>query len=281
MSPGERNGAGHRASPLARPVDRQGEVALDHIWFVCISLRHASTRREAMKAQFERLGLEVEFLDGIVPNEDDYQCADDYDRDYRSRMAGKQLTRGEVGCYRTHMAAWRRLATGQREWACVIEDDVLLSPRFPEVVGALASGPQDWDLVRLAGVFTRRMRRRVRQAAPGVDLVEYLYPPRGTQAYIVRRAAAVRLLEHCAMIRHPIDDAMDRYWEHELRLLAVRPWVAAEDSRLPSTISGRSRVQAPIAIRARREFSRVCDDLLRLRAFSRRFLSSRQRSGRQ
>lgn len=239
------------------------------IRFVCISLVRAEARRRRMVEQFSRLGVKVEFFDALEPDPNEYQNASNYDAAFRARNHGRQLSRGEVGCYRSHMEVWRRLSIQGAAMACVIEDDVELNPNLVAQIDSILSGPNVWDVLRLAGVFERRLGRVVATLQDTREIVNFADPPRGTQAYLIRVAAAEILARYCEPIRYPIDDAIDRYWEHNLRIRSVRPWIASEDRSVPSTIDGRDREHVLVGVRVRRECRRILDDVRRLTAFSR------------
>lgn len=245
-------------------------------WFVCISLRGAVERRRFMSEQFERLGLGFDFFDAIEPDPATYASDADYDARFRERAHGRQMSRGEVGCYRSHLAVWRALAQGDRDVACVIEDDVRLGPGFGDAVDGLVAGPVDWDFVRLSSLFERRWRRRVRDVAPGLALVDFFDAPRGTQAYLIRRDAARRMAAALARIRYAIDEAVDRTWDHGCRVHSVLPSVAEENRDLVSTIPGRARVRVPVPVMLRREAARLAGDLHRVAGFAGRALLPRR-----
>lgn len=253
------------------------------VWFVCISLVRESARRRLMSEQFARLGLDVEFFDGIEPDPTRYTETPGYDGEFRMRYYGRHLTRGEVGCYLSHLTVWRQLIARHEGFVCVMEDDVLLDPGFLDAVQRLVQGPDDWDIVRLAGVFDRSASRRIRRLESGLELHDFLHPHRGMQAYIVRREAAEALAHYAMSMRYPVDDALDRYWEHGLRLRAVKPWVARE-AGLPTTIEDRGvRVSLPRRVRLRREMHRLSGDARRVACFAGSAIASlwqRARSGR-
>jgi glycosyl transferase family 25 len=60
----------------------------------------------------------------------------------------------------------------------------------------------------------------------------------GTQGYLITKAGAKTLLDHCRVVRRPVDDEMDRSWAHGLPNLAVFPFPIIEESS-PSSIGSR------------------------------------------
>jgi glycosyl transferase family 25 len=64
----------------------------------------------------------------------------------------------------------------------------------------------------------------------------------GTQGYVITRVGAERLMAACRDIRRPIDDQMDRFWEHGVPNLAIFPFPIMEEA-VPSAI-GMARFEA-------------------------------------
>ena len=67
-----------------------------------------------------------------------------------SRTSHEQLTVGAVGCYLSHMAAWREVAKSGRPYGIVFEDDAEVGRyALRHTVAALRSLPEDWDILLL------------------------------------------------------------------------------------------------------------------------------------
>jgi glycosyl transferase family 25 len=62
------------------------------------------------------------------------------------------------------------------------------------------------------------------------SIVELSGPAFGTQGYLITQAGAKRLLDHCRVVRRPIDDEMDRSWVHGVRNLAIFPFPILEEA---------------------------------------------------
>ncbi|MEC5398666.1 glycosyltransferase family 25 protein [Uliginosibacterium sp. H1] len=235
----------------------------------CLSLRRASVRRSAMSAEFNRLGLPFAFVDAVEPDFSE-GFPESYDRDRRLALFGYDMRPGEAGCYLSHRGIWQDFLASTREYCCVLEDDVALDDRLPQVLASLLAQSQDWDLVRLYGVFERRSLRHL-PLREQRWLVEYLDQPRGTQGYVLTRHAARRLLETTQQMYCAIDDAIDMEWVHGLRMFGVEPHVIRE---LPctSTIGNRKRPRQSIATMLAREVRRWPQDMRRLQWMGRRML---------
>lgn len=123
-----------------------------------------------------------------------------------------EIGRGEIACFLSHRALWRRMVEEGLDQALILEDDVALAPGFDAAL-ALAS--------RFAGLegFVQFQTRPVRAVAEvvaeqdGVQIVRPPVVPRRTSAQLIGRHAAERLLKASARIDRPVDGFLQLVWE--------------------------------------------------------------------
>ena len=201
----------------------------------CISMPEQAERRAYMASQFAKFGLEYRFLDATRV-EGFPAC---YDRRSRLRFYGFDLIRGEIGAYLSHRQSWQELLDSDAPYICVLEDDAELHDDFVVGLEALCECADDWDVVRIFSVFERE-GAVLKKLRSGHKLLDFFDQPRSMVGYLINREAATRLLECTATMVHPIDDAIDREWEHGLRLYGIRPYIVSEH-KFPSSIGDRTR----------------------------------------
>lgn len=122
-----------------------------------ISLDDSGERRALVRANLETCPVPWAFLDGSRPG--DASLLTDDAAAQRARF-GREMTPGEVGCFRSHMRALDAFDTDPAlDWLLVMEDDVWLDPAFPyaELAGWLTT--RNIGYLRL---FAREWRRVVR-----------------------------------------------------------------------------------------------------------------------
>lgn len=230
-----------------------------------VSLADAAERRDAFRERAGVTTLAWSFFDALrSPTE-----GLDIDEAALLRNKGRALTQGEIGCYASHFAIWRQMiARGVRQ-AIVLEDDTMVDWVY---LAALASTDLDALEMPYLRLYAKRPchQRVVRSdflqhSRSVVELIGHAY---GTQGYAITLAGARRFADHCAVIRRPIDDEMDRSWAHGVRNLALFPPPILEAS-MPSTIGAErfaAKGDAPRRTVGRRiERSRI--RLLKLRRF--------------
>jgi glycosyl transferase family 25 len=115
-----------------------------------INLERDAVRLAAMKAEFARHDVPFErfaAVDGLVMP----AALRGYFFGADGRPA-PTLTKGEIGCYASHLSLWRRIASGQySDVTLICEDDIRLPDNFQAVLdAALGAAPPDWDVIRLS-----------------------------------------------------------------------------------------------------------------------------------
>lgn len=146
------------------------------------------------------------------------------------------LTKGEIGCYASHLSLWRRVASGQYPAVTLIcEDDIRLPENFDAVLdAALRAAPEGWDVIRLSAP-SRRTIWPVRQICEGHRLVHYSKVPTLLGAYLISRRGARKLLRPGLRTR-PVDLDMARPWEIDLNVYGVDPAPVYQLTSNPSSI---------------------------------------------
>ena len=237
-------------------------------------------RRRYMEERLGALGIEAEFIEAVDGRALDGQAkAAVYSRRKALRIYGVEMLDSEIGCFLSHRSIYERMVREGIELALVLEDDVRIAPHFPDVVRALAAGPwSGWQVVRLdckRGRVVAPPSRRfegVRVGALPAESGLYRLETHvlGVGAYLIRRAAAARMLTYGSPIFMPIDQTMDRFWENGIVPYVVRPFpvTQGEDfgSHSESARSGR-RDRAGIGVVLRRRLQRL-EDAIRKRAFN-------------
>lgn len=103
------------------------------------------------------------------------------------------VTLGMAGLYISHVEAWKRVLASGVELAIVLEDDAEITadllPRLDAVMAQLPP-PEEWD-VWILGCLTVNAHAHAPGLAAGIHEVSEYY---GTQAYVVTRRGAARLL---------------------------------------------------------------------------------------
>lgn len=203
------------------PAPAPGAAA---VWPCHVINLAANTARLARSArQFEAAGLSwarIEAVDGWALS--DGEVARVYDAARNARDGKHRLVRPEIGCYLSHIAAWRAIAAGPAPGGFVFEDDFAADASLAEKL-ALLSAPQDmWDMVKL---FSFDPAPRVIRSAPlGRYRIAIPYRvPTCLIGYGLTRAAAAHLAARAIPFFRPVDEDQKFVWETGLRVGLVLP----------------------------------------------------------
>lgn len=153
------------------------------------------------------------------------------------RLDHPDLTAGAVGCYLSHLGAWRRIAESPHPWGLVFEDDASVPADFRRTLDEhMRHLPSDWDIFLLGYQAETRPTR----AGTIVSIPSSFF---GLFAYMITAKAASRLLQTSSVM--PMRQQLD--WELSSIIRAGDLKVYAPANQIcPHTWQG-TNVQTPLA----------------------------------
>lgn len=234
-----------------------------------IALKTSEDRRKAMAERLDHHGLAFQFIDAIhgasLP-QDQIDSALSASRQYHH---ASPMSKGAIGGYMSHMAAWQTIADNDAEMALVLEDDAFLHDDIHEILGRITRLKDKVDIVNLHFRGGRTLID-VAQLSPQHRLTSCRYNSIGAESYIITKKAALHLLDHAKPIIHEVDLLINRWWDHGLHILTINPPVAHEDDS-PTTIGYPSQNPAwpndNGYYRFRRRLSRIMDSFTKRRMY--------------
>ncbi len=122
---------------------------------------------------------------------------------------GAGLSRGQVGCYLSHINAWKEITSQGLECALVLEDDAAicykrsLLDKMTQCLQELEEGAIEWDIFNLGYWAPHFAQFRNITAHVGVGDCWT-----GTQAYAVTKRGVQILLDHIGQMHLPVDIAI-------------------------------------------------------------------------
>lgn len=202
-----------------------------------INLDDAADRRAFMEAALAATSFAVTRISAIdgrtLP-----RPIDGYDERLYHLRHGRTTKPGEIGCYFSHVKAWRAFLETGDEHALICEDDLVLGPDLERVISLAMVHARHWNILRLSGLGTGNPAPAIlldEKYALSVNFARL----KGTGAYVLDRAAASALLAGMLPMWLPFDHALDREWCFGLKALSVTPWPCSQTDRLfRSTIQG-------------------------------------------
>ena len=120
-----------------------------------INLDRSPERLALMQAQAGALGLSFERVPGV----DGTKALPAWVITQFLSELGQEptaLSRGEVGCYASHLRVMSKIIDHRLEAAIVLEDDALLDESFARnAERAIRAAPEGWDCIHLSTNFKR------------------------------------------------------------------------------------------------------------------------------
>jgi len=243
--------------------------ALAVIPIYVINLATDAERRVRMAAQFDKLGLSFQFLDGVDGRLMTGKALEQV-APLRLRRYWSHLTGGEIGCALSHLRTIQAIAAGPYPFGAVFEDDVAVSPEFPQFLADLERNPPPFDVMWLAQSPWKNYRAIMPlDMLSGRRIRARVYLDYTTAAMIYTREAARRLVGPLKTVVAPIDHML--WCDHMvpgLRVVEVHPYIVEQDMDGPSTIRDGRQVNAigPKA-KFRKEMIRYSNMVRRWRSF--------------
>jgi glycosyl transferase family 25 len=210
---------------------------MNPLQILVISLAHSIDRQSKVASEMGKTGLAWSFLDAVDGSKLKLATSG-YTAAKVKRLLGFELTPKEVGCYLSHMKAWRACVE-KNQPTLIFEDDFLLQPHFESVLATLLDDHHDWQIVRLQALCD--CAHTVAADFGEYQLVKNQGDPLGATAYLVNPASAKVLLSHSSEVYEPLDHYIEHHEKHGLTMMAVTPYpvTVVDPTRESSTITDR------------------------------------------
>jgi glycosyl transferase family 25 len=190
-----------------------------------INLADNAVRMDNARRQLEVQGLPFARIDAV----NGWRLSGDeiakvYDARANRARARHDLVPAEIGCYLSHIAAWRKIAEGEAAGGFIFEDDFEADDSLAGVLQALSDDAgSDWDMVKLFTFDPGAAVVDARDLAPGLRLVVPFRVPTCLIGYGLTRAAAQRLVDRAVPFFRPVDEDQKYFWETGLRVALTLP----------------------------------------------------------
>jgi glycosyl transferase family 25 len=206
------------------------------VWL--INLDRSKARRTAMETRLGALGLPYTLFSAVDGTTEWDRLQATVIADEFRRNVGREIMKGEIGAYHSHLGVWRALLDSSCDVGLVLEDDVVFHDDFIAALDLALDHVDSWDFLKLNRIRARGPRRQ--KALGPYSLNAYAGPATGLGAYLIRRDLAARLLPAMLPIRRPIDHELDRIHAHDFRHYGLEPFPSHVDDGNESTITGRN-----------------------------------------
>jgi len=223
-----------------------------------INLERSKDRLELIAKDLDSAGLQWKRLEGIELDDPSFLSHSLYSRKKALSINNRDLTRGELGCFLSHISALNKFLEGTKDYLLVLEDDVLVTSEaardflgLPQLLdGKLGA---TWHCANLTMPYHKRFRALFEFGS--IQVRRAFYFPLLTSALLWTRQGAKDFLDSVlhSGIYLPVDDQVRRHLAKSgLGLSLSRPLF--ELRSLSTTIDLRPSERATPMFRLRRNF---------------------------
>lgn len=211
-------------------------MEIDGIAVYLINLEKSEERRKSMISKLKSLDLDYVWFKAVDGAEGWKNLASSVDIEAFERNTGREILRGEIGAYHSHLGVWDAFIATGKHVALILEDDVVFHHDFLTALEIALTAVDYWDFLKLNKI---RAKHPFHQRTIGpYTLNAYLGAATGLGAYMITRETAQMLRPRMLPITRPIDHELDRTFHHHFRHLGLEPFPSHVDDKKESTITG-------------------------------------------
>lgn len=212
-----------------------------------INLKANTDRLANCARQFDAAGIPWTRVDGVNGwAMTDEEVARVYSATRNAKDGKHPLVKPEIGCYLSHIEAWRQIAEGTEPGGFIFEDDFQADASLRPAIERLSVADADWDMVKLFSFDPEPKMLSRRPLGDGLVIGEPYRVPTCLIGYGVTRKAARRLVDTSIPFFRPVDEDMKYFWEKELRMALVLPppIIVGDQAAQTGTIGDARRAKA-------------------------------------
>ena len=215
-----------------------------------ISLQSSHDRREHIRRQLDPLGLDYAFFDAIE-GAIGYHFFDPYDEDQFLLNTGRRVIDGEVGCYASHLALWKRCLE-MNQPILIMEDDATLQEHFRAALYETNRLIMQYGFIRLQHGLPKRGLHAIPVETAGMFSLNFCQRfPFGAMCYAIAPSTAAAFVENSQKMTGPVDMFIKKYWKHKQPLFFMFPPSVDGDGVHHSTTIVGERAKGKLWIRLR------------------------------
>jgi glycosyl transferase, family 25 len=186
-----------------------------------LSLLDSTERRKNISSLLNEYQLDFEFIDGIDGRKKDPTLLAQYNEKEFIYNYGRKAVLGELGCYASHMLAWKKCIE-LNEPIIIFEDDFRLKEGAIQALDECEKLIDDYHFIRLED-GNKKPQYKVK-STNGMTLFNYIKVPQCATCYAISPIAAKKLLNNSKKIILPVDVFIRNVWMHQQPIYSLEPF---------------------------------------------------------
>jgi len=202
-----------------------------------INLDKSTDRMAKISKRLDELEVPFERISAVYGAElTQKELEINYDPKLNAKKYRRELPCGEIGCYMSHIKAWKTIIERKLQCAIVLEDDITIEKEFKMFVERLASSTGDFDIVKF---FCSKKNPNIVSSfpiGPSHQLCRFRKVLSGNQGQLITYNGAKKLLATYERFGRPVDVDIQHWWESGINVLGVFPSVVKRIENAASDI---------------------------------------------
>lgn len=196
-----------------------------------ISLATASDRRQHIKNEFSKQGIDFEFFDAVTPAQ-----IDELSQKFDINIKDASLTKGELGCLFSHISLWQKMIDENLAYMTIFEDDVYLGKNAQLFLTSYDWIPKECKLLKLEHFFNKLILGKTLSKYQNRSIRRLKYANLGTAGYIIHQDMAKDLIifiqQNFKQQSQPIDHIMFEFNLNQIPAYQLSPALCIQSDRL-------------------------------------------------
>ncbi len=219
-----------------------------------INMKKSKDRLASIKRQLKDINFPAHRIEAIDGNNlSNQELNKNFDAKAFKINTVEVASKGVVGCYMSHVKAWKAFLESDYEYALIFEDDakILNVKLLLEVIAELEKKPKLWDRVGFGqsnsyGGWEKYLRFNVTDLTDKVSLFQYYVPVFSMQASLINRKAATTLVQYSYPMKISAEIYADMLFGDKFSNLYVEEIVAQDNNNLQSAIEASDQIDSKI-----------------------------------
>jgi len=224
-----------RRSGATDDADRSLGAHLQCPVFV-INLERSAHRRDYILNHLRGYGIDARIfpaIDGKTLDVQELMRQGIYDDALAHRKFSRSLSCAEIACALSHLGVYRQIVADDMPMALVLEDDAMFAPGITNRIrGALSEAPADWQILQ----FFHDCEECEPITPNLVRFPSNSRMPVGAAGYLIRKAAAEKMLNVGLPVCYPADSLIGRSHRWGLVMYGFWPPAIVQNSVFPTQI---------------------------------------------
>lgn len=220
-----------------------------------INLKSSTGRRQNVDRQLKAAGLDYSYFHAINGHDGYEKFFESYDERAYLINTGRRATPGEIGCYASHLALWKKCVEINQP-IMIMEDDFLLDPLFAGAVATTEEIIHKYGFIRLH-IETRGRKTKIENLGD-FSLYFYTKMPQCLMCYALTPTVAKAFINSSKILVAPVDGVVKKTWEHKQPLYGLVPYTVMDGAESHvSTIKGRLKADRNLWLRVLRFITKI------------------------